>query len=226
MAEREVRGLDREAARAEALGASGVESRGRARLHRVAGELLGMSAFKKKLLSTFLFVAAVGGVLCLPELFDKGTKPTPPAAEARSIEAGAADAGRRGFVGDAPPASARDADDTPAAEPEPTTSPWKSRLGYWMARLGLSFAAGLILGIFFRSFIKTMAAITALVATTLVALSYFQVLNVDFTLMKENYGTFSGWLNSQAWHLKDSIGGVLPSTVATACGFFFGFRRK
>ena len=253
MAEREVRGLDRDAARAEALEASGVESRGRARLNRAAGALCSMSAFKKKLLSFFLLVAAVGGVMWGSANFDSAAKraTSPAAAQKRAAadEAAAAVAkGNRPPAADVPGASFADVKDaaTPAErdqariankkaldqveaaadDAEATALPWTGRLGGWLARLGLSFAAGLVLGVFFRTFLKTMAAITAVVITALVALSYFQVLNVDFTLMRQNYETYAGWLQSQAWQLKGAVGGVLPSTVATACGFFFGFRRR
>ena len=253
MAEREVRGLDREASRADALEAPGVDSRGRARFRRAAGALWSMSPFKKKLLSFFLLVAAVGGVMWGAASFDSAAKRavSPAAAQKRAAadEAAAAVAkGKAPPAADVPGASFADVNSraTPAGrdearvanqkalddveeaadDAETTALPWTGRLGGWLARLGLSFAAGLILGIFFRTFLKTMAAITALVLTALVALSYFQVLNIDFTFMRQNYETFAGWLNSQAWQLKAAVGGVLPSTVATATGFFFGFRRK
>ena len=259
MAEREVKGLDRDAARAEALEGSGVGARGRARLGRAKGALAAfwsMSPFKKKLLGFFLLVAAVGGVMWGSASFDSAAKraTTPAAAQKRAAANEAASAVAEGkrppsdVAASVPGASFADvsAAATPAErdkarvankkaldqveaaadDAETTALPWTGRLGGWLARLGLSFAAGIVLGVFFRTFLKTMAAITAIVLTALVALSYFQVLNIDFTFMRQNYETFAGWLNSQAWQLKAAVGGVLPSTVATATGFFFGFRRK
>ena len=220
--------------------------RSKAPLAKVTGELIGMSPWKKRLLAAFLLIAAIGALLRVPAWLDDRGQPaastTPDihaSAEGGDGTATAPPPGARGFVDssrqrtttDGDDAGDPSADDGPAAPAETDVSadrslPWTAHLGGWLAKLGLSVAAGLVLGVFFRAFLKTMAAITALVVTALVALSYFEVINVDFKTMRQNYDTYSGWLTEQGYRAKDLIVVVLPSFAAGAAGFFVGFVRK
>ena len=187
---------------------------------KFAGELVGISPWKKKLLALFLLVAAVGAVMRVPAWINP---PEPDPAEQRVLARDdAAPADSRGFVG----SERRTGESSTTTEPAPPELPWTARLGGWMAKLGLSFAGGLVLGVFFRSFLKTMAALTALVVVGLVGLSYFEVLNIDFTTMRQNYDSFSGWISDQGYRLKDMIVAFLPGATSAAFGFFVGFIRR
>jgi uncharacterized membrane protein (Fun14 family) len=196
---------------------------------KFAGELVGIAPWKKKLLALFLLVAAVGAVLRVPAWINPpaadtpaeqrteapdGTVTAPPGAQ------GFVDSGERRTSSDPAGSSTADSDAAPAE------LPWTARLGGWMAKLGLSFAGGLVLGVFFRSFLKTMAAITALLVVGLVGLSYFEVVNVDFTTMRQNYDSFAEWISDQGYRFKDMIVAFLPSATSAAVGFFIGFIRR
>lgn len=205
--------------------------RSKAPLARVAGELLGMSPWKKRLLAGFLLIAAVGAVMRVPDWMNPPAAPAPADRSAVVADDGAnadAPANARGFVDESqqPRRGMPPPLDDASAETPKEPLPWTARLGGWLARLGLSFAAGLVLGVFFRAFLKTMAAITAVVIAGIVGLSYFEVLNIDFTSMRQNYDSFAGWLSDQGYRAKDMIVGVLPSFTAAVSGFFVGFIRR
>jgi uncharacterized membrane protein (Fun14 family) len=188
---------------------------------KFAGDLVGIAPWKKKLLALFLLVAAVGAVMRVPAWINP---PEPDPAEQRVLarEGSAAPSESRGFVG----SEQRTGESSTTADSAPGQLPWTARLGGWMAKLGLSFAGGLVLGVFFRSFLKTMAAITAVVVVGLVSLSYFEVLNIDFTTMRQNYDSFSSWISDQGYRFKDMIVAFLPSATSAAVGFFVGFIRR
>lgn len=217
----------------------------RAPLSRVAGEMLGMSPWKKKTLAAFLFIAAVGGVLWVAGWVTVRNAPaSAPEQVASQVEdedrslrnpdlpgASFVDGRRAPDSGTSTSDSAADTTseaETPAAADADTgrSLPWTAHVGGWMAKLGLSFAGGLVIGIFFRTFLKTMAAITALAAALLVGLSYFELVNVDFTTMRTNYDSFAGWLADQGWRFKELVVGILPSAVFAGFGFLVGFLRR
>ncbi len=204
------------------------EPKSKAPLARVAGELLAMSAWKKKLLTFFLLIAAIGAVLRVPAWLDRQE---PQVETPTATEGGTADhpapPGARGFVDSSRPART----DQTETHPGPPSAqerdlPWTADLGGWLARLGLSFAAGMVLGVFFRAFLKTMAAVTAVVVAGLVVLSYFEVIGIDLSIMRQNYDSFAGWASAQAYGLRDFATGILPSFGAGIVGFFFGFIRR
>jgi len=74
-------------------------------------------------------------------------------------------------------------------------------------------------------FIKSMAVLAAIVAVTITGLSYFKVLNIDFTKMKTHYDSATSWAKDQTVRLKDVVMGALPSTTMAAVGFFLGFKK-
>jgi uncharacterized membrane protein (Fun14 family) len=104
-----------------------------------------------------------------------------------------------------------------------TWTEWFSTKG---VRLGLSFLGGFALGYAFRTFLKTMAILTALAVTTIVLLSYFNVYNVDFTQVQEKWDSNSEWITTQATKLKDFVWTYIPSSTAAFVGFFIGMLRK
>ena len=204
---------------------------------KMAGALTGMSPLKKKVLAFFLAVAAIGAGLWGYGWAQQrhAADPAPRTASVEQDVAPEADStldgvAGRSFVEGRPTGTTPEPADTASEEEAETAAapamPWTGRLGGWMAKLGLSFAGGLVMGVFFRTFLKTMAAITALVASAIVLLSYFELINVDFTTMRTNYDSFAEWLTAQGWKLKDLVAGVLPSAVASGAGFFMGFLKK
>lgn len=200
-------------------------------MSRVTGELAAMSSWKKKLLALFLVIGAAGAAMRAPAWFEEFT-----AADSAPVAAENADPdpavqpppGARGFVDSSRMRTSGENTAPASAEEEESAKslPWNAELGGWLAKLGLSFAGGLVLGVFFRAFLKTMAAITALAIAAIVGLSYFEVINVDFTTMRQNYDGAAEWISAQGEWLKDAAMGVLPSLGAAGVGFFFGFIRR
>ncbi len=215
--------------------------RRKAPVARVVGEIFALSPWRKALLTLFAVVAAAGSVMWVHGRMNAQTIVTERPADrgvllsddGSGIRPGGETAIGQHYLGgnDIPP-DGLDADDTAPAEStevEETTTlklPWTGRLGGWMFRLGLSFVLGLVLGIFFRTFLKTMAVITAVLIGAIVVASYFNVLPVDFSKMRDNYDTAAGWLHGQADAIKGLAMTFLPSATAGGLGFFVGFLRR
>ena len=201
---------------------------------RFVRNLATISKLNKWLLSVFITLAIVGGVMYGVSYMQADTvvvaserQPTAPLRPAPQIE------GAPGFT-DSTTAGGGARSDIESTEPLPTqTSPetrrdldWTGKLGGWMAKLGISFAAGILIGVFFRIYLKTMAVLAAVATAGIVALSYFEVINLDFTLMKDNYESASGWIGEQAERVKDFAMDLAPSLVAVTVGFFVGVMKK
>ncbi|MEM7806745.1 MAG: FUN14 domain-containing protein [Planctomycetota bacterium] len=184
---------------------------------RVIDDLLGLSRWRKGLMTLFTMIAVAGGAMWGHA---KVTTPSPESDPAY-LQAETMPDGAAGFVGD----GASDRTIASSAEVEPEL-PWYGRLGGWGARLGFSFVVGLLVGVFFRSFLKTMAALTAVAVAAIVGLSYFNVLDVDTTILRENYDSAAEWTKGQAGGVKDIVMRFLPSTVASTAGFAVGFLRR
>ena len=175
-----------------------------------------MSRWKKRLLGLFLIVAGVGAAMWA---HGQATA-RPPAVEPPSRDLAAAEEFGRGFAERAAPREVE-------VEVERDDGvPWTGRLGGWLARLGISFAAGMILGVFFRTFLKAMAVISAAAIALIVGLSYFEVLPIDFTTMRENYDSAGEAVGGYAGRAKDAAMTFLPSATAATAGFFAGFLRR
>jgi uncharacterized membrane protein (Fun14 family) len=119
--------------------------------------------------------------------------------------------------------------DTRSARPAETdvepSVPWWQKLSPRAARIGVSLVIGFIVGFLFRAFLKTMAMLTAVIVAILLALSYFNVLNIDFSAAREHYQGAAHWLTDQAMRLKDVAVAHIPSGVAGFFGVFLGMRR-
>lgn len=100
---------------------------------------------------------------------------------------------------------------------------WASTTGF---RLGFSLLIGLTVGYVFRMFLKTMAILAALAMTSILLLSYFNLYNLDFTQVEQQWGTHREWITTQAQRLKEVIWTYLPSTSAGFVGFFVGMMRR
>lgn len=83
-----------------------------------------------------------------------------------------------------------------------------------------------MLGFVFRAFLKLMALLTIVIVVGLAALSYFHILNVDFSAARQAYDTHAAWLTDQATRLKDVLMTYLPQSFGTTAGAYFGLRRK
>jgi uncharacterized membrane protein (Fun14 family) len=131
----------------------------------------------------------------------------------------------------APAGSSKFIDDSgaggsPVATDRETAPNIISRLSPNATRIGVSVLAGFVLGWLFRAFLKTMAFFLMLAIAILAALSYFGVLNVDFTSAREHYASALHWLGDQTTRLKDVVISHLPSSGGGALGAFLGFRRR
>ncbi len=200
---------------------------------RVAIAVAEMPSWKKRLMLLTMIAGILGGGAKLATMFTE--KSSDQAAVSQNVEVSrtAADGdtlrpeNSSGFIGgrtDATnsPTTAGTYSDTTTAAPEPSTT---AKVSSWVAKIGLSIFVGLIVGTIFRMFVKTMAVIAAVAIAAIVALSYFQVINVDFTTMKENYDSFAGWAQAQVGKFKDVVLTSLPSAGSALAGFVLGLKK-
>jgi uncharacterized membrane protein (Fun14 family) len=201
---------------------------------RVAMAVAEMPSWKKRLLMLTLTAGLVGGGAKVATMFTErasdraattqgvSVSATPPATSAGSQPGNSS-----GFVGSQ--STGANAGKTDRTQPVATTTEpelsMTAKVSSWVARIGLSVFAGLVIGTIFRMFVKTMAVIAAVAIAAIVALSYFKVINVDFTTMKENYDSFAGWAQGQAGKLKDAALAYLPSATSGLAGFVLGLKK-
>ena len=103
---------------------------------------------------------------------------------------------------------------------------WRERISPWMSKVGLSFIVGLVVGWVFRAFLKVMSLLGGALLAILLALSYFNVLNIDMTAAREQYASTMAWATDQAHHLAKAILNHLPGSTSSFLGLFVGFRRR
>jgi uncharacterized membrane protein (Fun14 family) len=115
---------------------------------------------------------------------------------------------------------------TPAPAPAPPPPTLTERLSPTAIRSGLGLIGGFIIGWAFRAFLKMMAMITFLVGAIFIGLSYFNVLNVDFSAAETKFKTSSEWVSDQASRAKDAAMSHIPGSAASVVGLWLGFRRK
>lgn len=133
---------------------------------------------------------------------------------------------------DATPANASGFVDGTAASTTTTTTTTDepggliARMSPNATRIGGSVVAGFVVGWVFRAFLKTMMFFALLGVGLMMALSYFGVLNIDFTAAREHYATAVHWLTDQAERLKAAFVTHLPSAGGGTLGAFLGFRRR
>lgn len=193
---------------------------------RFFGDVFSMPAWQKWFLS---IAALVGGAGAAGQTYDKIVTPRPvgtqvaPAVPASTATPGAAfvDHGPTAPPGQLPPPESSN----PANSAEPPSTFIQSQ-SPWMTQIGLSFVGGFILGWAFRVFIKTMAIVTFLGVALLVGLSYFHVINVDFSAAREKYADSITWITDQAGKLRDVAVTYFPSTGTSMAGLAVGFKKK
>lgn len=179
---------------------------------RLADHARRVHPFSWKLLSGFLIFAIACTGLYAYAYFTR-----PAVQQTRSV---AAPEGSSGFIGSRG-APAESADTTPA-----TTDSWSGWAGAKGSTLGFGFVGGFIIGFVFRAFLKLMTLVTVLVGGGLMLLSYYHVLNIDFTHARDVVQSNAEWLTEQATRLKDLLVAHLPSSTGGAAGVFFGLRRR
>ncbi len=122
--------------------------------------------------------------------------------------------------------------DSPTAEPAPADRqpvaevPLLGKVSPRAMRIGISVLAGFLLGWLFRAFIRTVAFFAVAAGGILMALSYFRVINIDFSSARGEYATAMHWLTDQGTRIKDIVIAHLPSTGGGSLGAFLGFRRR
>ncbi|MEM8874909.1 MAG: FUN14 domain-containing protein [Planctomycetota bacterium] len=101
------------------------------------------------------------------------------------------------------------------------------RIGPWLIGAGISFAVGVVVGIMFRTFIKTAAALTAFAVIALIALTYFGVLSGDDVAgLKDHLGNTVEAAKDEVGAAKSWALRALPNAIVGFIGFIFGFLRK
>ncbi len=188
---------------------------------RFFSDLFRMPGWQKWFLS---MAAVLGGTGAVGQTYSKLSSPsTPPPQSMAQVQPSAEEAHppkSSNFVSE----QAVSPDSTPQAEPpEPTILQTHSP---WMTRIGFSFVGGFILGWAFRAFIKTMAIVSFLGFALLMGLSYFHVVNVDFSQAREKYADSIAWISDQAAKARDVALTYFPSTGTSMAGLALGFRKK
>ena len=193
--------------------------------HKLSHAVAELPSWKKRLLALTMMAALIGGGAQLAMMVTAKQRPVAETSPPARVEASERmPDGASGFLNGQP--SGGSAQSEPAAAPVADVELSRTeRIAGWMFRVGLAVFVGVVVGTIFRMFIKTMAALAAIIVTAIVVLSYFQVINVDFSTMKANYESAAAWAKGEAVKLKDLVLAALPSTTSAAIGFFLGFKR-
>lgn len=189
-------------------------------LKRFAQHIVALHFGQKLLLGIALAMAIGGGVMQL--MHPASLPPEPRHTTAPPVTPSSP--GGRGFVSsDASPTDTSTSPDTT----EEVVPAAPSRVPPWMTRVGASLIVGYIAGWLFRVFIKTATLITSVGIAIVMALSYFHVVNVDFTAAAERDSkTAMAWAIDQGDHLRKALVAHLPSSTSATVGGFLGFRRR
>lgn len=111
------------------------------------------------------------------------------------------------------------------AEPDAADS-WPGYAGAKGTTLGFGFVGGFVIGFIFRAFLKMMTLITVVIVGGLFALSYYHVVNIDMTHVRDVAQSNMEWMTDQATRIKDLAMNHLPGSSGGAAGAFFGLRRR
>lgn len=129
-----------------------------------------------------------------------------------------------------PDGSSTMVDSSQPTPPQPaTTEPddaWKARWSERGAKWGLSFLGGFAIGLATRTFLKAVAILGALAVCSVLALSYFRVVNIDLSTARDQWTTHGEWITQQAVKLRDVLWSHLPSSTAAIVGVGVGLMRK
>src|SRR5262245_27189363 len=123
--------------------------------------------------------------------------------------------------GEPPPS----ADGTLKASSDEDLPAWQ-RYSPAMTRTGGGFIVAFVVGWISRIFVKTMALLASAGAAVFVALSYFNVFNLDLSKAEKQYESGIAWVSDQGERLGKSLLTHVPASASTVVGAFCGFKRK
>ena len=114
----------------------------------------------------------------------------------------------------------------PDDAPPDSVSDWVTAASPWAITIGMAFIGGFALGFAARSFIRTAAVVAAVAVVAFLALSYFNILDIDFSRAQEAYRGNAEWLSTQGTKVLALVQSHLPSTVVGVIGLGMGLMRK
>lgn len=185
--------------------------------------LVALSGFQRKALLAALVLSLAGVVGYGSSYFDKQQTEKLVAVDQMPAPRELAVPQGSGFVSSSGKAVSTEKPKVEEVTPKQTWAQWTAP---WATRLGFGFLGGFAVGFASRTFIKTMTIIVAVAGSVFLGLSYFNVLNIDFSRVETVYHSNADWLTTQADKLKDVIMAKLPSTTAAFAGLFVGFMRR
>jgi uncharacterized membrane protein (Fun14 family) len=183
-----------------------------------------MPVWQKVVLVVAILLACLGGSAWAMSHFNGGTKSTTVTTTTANPGATPAVGGSK-FIDDrgtAAPAASSTTTTTEEKKPQTLIEEFSPAT----TRMGVSVVAGFVFGWLFRAFLKTMTFFALIVAALLAGLSYFGILNVDFSAAREHYASAVHWLTDQGERLKAVLMSHLPSSGGGALGAYMGFRRR
>jgi uncharacterized membrane protein (Fun14 family) len=177
--------------------------------------IMRMPSWHKYVLMVAMAFAAVGGMGRVRQLMGTGPIPASTPAQTPAPQNTSGSTSRNNFANAPTPGNA-EATDANAV-------PWY--LSPRFLSIGGSVLGGFVVGWLMRVFVKMTALIGLTLGALIAGLSYFHVMNVDFTSMQQHYNSDVSWLGDQASRLKDVAIGYLPVHTGGLFGMFMGFRR-
>jgi uncharacterized membrane protein (Fun14 family) len=185
-----------------------------------------MPVWQKVVLVVAILLACLGGSAWAMSHFNGGTKTTTTVTTTAKAPSGArTPAGSSSFIDEHSTPTPSDSSTTTTTE-EKKPQGLIEQFSPATTRIGVSVVAGFVFGWLFRAFLKTMTFFVLIVAALLAGLSYFGVLNVDFSAAREHYASAVHWLTDQGERLKAVLLSHLPSSGGGALGAYMGFRRR
>jgi uncharacterized membrane protein (Fun14 family) len=183
-----------------------------------------MPVWQKVVLVVAILLACLGGSAWAMSHFNGGTKSTTVTTTTANPGATPAVGGSK-FIDDrgtAAPAASSTTTTTEEKKPQTLIEEFSPAT----TRMGVSVVAGFVFGWLFRAFLKTMTFFALIVAALLAGLSYFGILNVDFSAAREHYASAVNGLPDLGERLKAVLMSHLPSSGGGARGAYMGFRRR
>lgn len=92
-------------------------------------------------------------------------------------------------------------------------------------RLGFSFFMGFVIATALRAFLRITLVACGLAGLLLFGLEYGGFIEVQWTLLGDQFDGFGNWLAAQTRSFAAFVGGSLPSAGLLGLGFLIGFRR-
>jgi uncharacterized membrane protein (Fun14 family) len=185
-------------------------------ISRFLHHLIHMPAWHRYVL---IAAVALGGVGLAGQIRQWNSGGSAPAATAATPPAGAS-----GAFATTPDASTANTAPDANTTPDANTPPWY--LSPKFLGVGGSVVVGFIVGWLLRVFVKTTLMIGALLGLIIGGLSYFHVINVDFTRVQQQYSSDVSWMTDQLERLGQVAIAYLPVHAGGVFGMFMGFRRN